>query len=91
MSNPSEKSRKTGINRRQVLPSATALVAAAAFLGVVSPTPAKAQGPNPDSGKAYLFPDDFKAFKFKTSGAQINGVIGGKGPRSCCCTVSQPA
>jgi haloacetate dehalogenase len=80
MSNPSENLRKTVINRCQVLQIATALVAAAAFLGVVSPTPAKAQGPNTDGGKAYLFPDDFKAFKFKTSGAEINGVIGGKGP-----------
>src|ERR1700675_3941487 len=81
MSNPSENSRKTGINSRQVLRSATALVAAAAFLvGVGSPAPAKAQGPNTDGGKAYLFPDAFKAFKLKTSGAEINGVIGGKGP-----------
>jgi haloacetate dehalogenase len=80
MSNPSEYSRKTGINRRQVLQSATVLVATAAFLGVVSPTPAKAQGPNTHGGKAYLFPDNFKAFKFKASGAVINGVIGGKGP-----------
>src|SRR5262249_46177873 len=77
MSNPSESSRKTAIDRRQFLPSATALVAAAAFLGALSPTPATAQGPNTDGGKAYLFPDDFKAFKIKTSGAQINGVIGG--------------
>src|SRR5262249_6908107 len=38
------------------------------------------EGPNTDGGKAHLFPDDFKAFKFKTSGAEINGVIGGKGP-----------
>jgi len=68
------------MNCRQVLPSATALVAAAAFLGTLCPTPAKAQGPNSDGGKAYLFPDDFRAFKFKTSGAEINGVIGGKGP-----------
>jgi haloacetate dehalogenase len=80
MSNPSGNSEKTGINRRQVLRSAPALAAAAALPGVVSPTPAKAEGPNTDGGKAYLFPDDFKAFKFKTSGAEINGVIGGKGP-----------
>jgi haloacetate dehalogenase len=77
MSDPSENSKKTGINRRQVLRSATAL---AALPGVVRPTPAKAEGPNTDGGKAYLFPDGFKAFMFKTSGAQINGVIGGQGP-----------
>jgi pimeloyl-ACP methyl ester carboxylesterase len=80
MSNPSENSRKPGINRRQVLQCATALVAAAAFLGVASPTAVMAQGPNADGGKAYLFPDNFKAFKVRTSGAEINGVIGGKGP-----------
>src|SRR6516165_10277655 len=79
MSNTSENSKKPGINLRQVRQSITALVAPAAFLGL-SPTPAEAQGPNTDGGKAYLFPEDFKAFKFKTSGAEINGVIGGKGP-----------
>jgi haloacetate dehalogenase len=80
MSNPWKNSRKAGKSRCLVLQSATALVAAAAVLGALSPTPAHAQGPNTDGGKAYLFPDDFKAFQFKTSGAQINGVIGGKGP-----------
>ena len=80
MSNPSENSRKPGIDRRQVLQIATAFVAAAAFLGVASPTAVMAQGPNTDGGKAYLFPDNFKAFKVKTSVAEINGVIGGKGP-----------
>jgi haloacetate dehalogenase len=79
MSHPSENSRKTDVNRRQILRSATALAAAAAFPGFSS-TPAKAEGPNTDGGKAHLFPDNCKAFKFKTSGAQINGVIGGKGP-----------
>ena len=80
MSDSSGNSKKTGIDRRQVLQSATVLAAAAAFPGVVSPTPAMAEGPNTDGGKAYLFPDDFKAFKFQTSGAVINGVIGGQGP-----------
>src|SRR6516164_599995 len=80
MSHPQESSRKAGSNRRQINPIATALLVAAAFLGAVSPTPLFAQGPNTDGGKAYLFPDGFKAFKLKTSGAEINGVIGGKGP-----------
>ena len=80
MSHPTESSRRAGINRRQILPIAAALLTAAAFLGAVSPTSLKAQGPNADGGKAYLFPDGFKAFKLKTSGAEINGVIGGKGP-----------
>src|SRR4051794_27674254 len=60
-------------------PSVWALLVAA-ILGVVSPTPANAHGPNADGGKAYSFPDSFKSFKVKTSGAEINGVIGGKGP-----------
>src|ERR1700704_6557118 len=80
MSNPSENSRKPGINRRQVLQCATAFVAAAAFLGVVSPTPVMAQGPNTDGGKAYLFPNNFKELKAKRWGAEIKGVIGGRGP-----------
>jgi hypothetical protein len=79
MSRPSEYSRSAGSDRQLVRRSA-ALVAAV-FLGVVSPTPARAQGPNTDGGKAYLFPENFKAFKFMTaSGVEINGVIGGKGP-----------
>jgi haloacetate dehalogenase len=80
MSHTSDNAKKPGVNRRQVLQSATALAAAAAFPGVASPALAKAEGPNTDGGKAYLFPEDFKAFKFKTSGAEINGVIGGQGP-----------
>src|SRR4051812_9678428 len=80
MSHYSENRTQAFIKRLQVLPKAMALVAAAAFLGVVSPTPTMAQGPNTDGGKAYLFPDNFKSFKVKTSGAEINGVIGGKGP-----------
>jgi haloacetate dehalogenase len=79
MPDPSDNSKKTGISRRQVLRSASAL-AAAATLPVVGPLHAAAEGPNTDGGKAYLFPDDFKAFRFKTSGVEINGVIGGKGP-----------
>ena len=62
MADSSDNSKKTRIDRRQVLQSATALAAAAAIPGVVSPTTAKAQGPNPDGGKAHLFPGDFKAF-----------------------------
>jgi haloacetate dehalogenase len=80
MSSTSGNSKTTGLDRRQVLRSATALAAAAALPGVVSPTPAQAEGPNTDGGKAYLFPDGFKAFRVKTSGAEINGVIGGQGP-----------
>jgi haloacetate dehalogenase len=53
---------------------------AAAFLVVASLMPARAQGPNTDGGAAYLFGENFKSFKVKTSGAEINGVIGGKGP-----------
>jgi haloacetate dehalogenase len=80
MSDSSRRSKKTGIDRRRILQSATALAAAAACPGLVGPSPAKAEGPNTDGGKAYLFPENFKAFRFKTSGATINGVIGGKGP-----------
>src|SRR5262245_52410308 len=67
------------LDRRQVLRGATAL-AAAAVPGLVGPTPAKAEGPNTDGGRAYLFPENFKAFKVQTAGAAINGVIGGQGP-----------
>jgi haloacetate dehalogenase len=80
MSDPSRNSRKAGINRRQALRSATALAAAAASSGALSPAVVKAEGPNTDGGKAHLFPDGFKAFRFKASGAEINGVIGGQGP-----------
>ena len=55
-------------------------MAAAAALVVNSPRPTRAQGPHTDGGNAYLFSDNFKGFKVKTSGAEINGMIGGKGP-----------
>ena len=80
MSTTSGNAKKTGIDRRQVLRGATALAAAAAFPGAAGAAPAKDEGPNTDGGKAHLFPDDFKAFKFKAAGAEINGVVGGKGP-----------
>jgi haloacetate dehalogenase len=81
MSDSSKDSKQTGIDRRRLLRGATALAAAAACPGLVGPTAARAdEGPNTDGGKAYLFPDNFKAFKFQTSGAAINGVIGGEGP-----------
>ena len=80
MSDSSQDSKKTGIDRRRLFRSATALAAAAACPGLLPPTLAKAEGPNTDGGKAHLFPDTFKAFQFQTSGAKINGVIGGKGP-----------
>ena len=60
MSTPSDNAKKTGVNRRQVLRSATALAAAAA-LPVLRPRSARAEGPNTNGGKAYLFPADFKA------------------------------
>src|SRR5438046_7352802 len=59
---------------------AWAFVTAASFLVVTIPATASGQGPNVDGGKAYLFPDNFKSFKVKTLGAEINGVVGGKGP-----------
>jgi haloacetate dehalogenase len=80
MSTFSPDPKKTGINRRRILQSATALAAAAACQGVTNPTPARAEGPNEDGGKAHLFPEKFKAFRFQTTGAAINGVIGGEGP-----------
>src|SRR5262249_12725557 len=67
------------LDRRQILQGATAL-AAAAFPGVVDPTPAKAEGRTTEGGRAYLSPDNFKAFKFQPAGAAINGVLGGQGP-----------
>src|SRR4051812_14049332 len=54
--------------------------AAATFLVVTSISPVKSQEPTAESGNAYLFAGNFKSFKVKTSGAEINGVIGGKGP-----------
>jgi haloacetate dehalogenase len=87
MSASAQASKKSRIDRRQVLQSATALVTAAACTRLAGRTAAKDEGPkakdegpNEEGGKPYLFPDNFKAIKVKTSGATINGVIGGKGP-----------
>src|SRR2546425_526260 len=71
MSNPSANTRKPGSNRR-VHQSAAALLAAAAFLGALSPPPAQAQGPNTDGGKAYLFPDNFAAVGHDRGGRVVH-------------------
>ena len=77
------RSRTRRISRAAGLPASLrvwALGATAALLAVTGPTLGRAQGPNTDGGDAYLFGGGFKSFKVKTAGAEINGVIGGKGP-----------
>jgi haloacetate dehalogenase len=61
------------INRRDLLKQVTALGVASSL----SVRPASAQAPAVDTTK--WFPG-FKPFRVKTSGAEINGVIGGSGP-----------
>src|SRR5215204_169429 len=61
------------INRRDLLKQVTALGVASSL----SVRPASAQAPAVDTAK--FFPG-FKSFKVKTTGAEINGVIGGSGP-----------
>ena len=61
------------INRRDLLKQVTALGVASSL----SVRPASAQAPAVDTAK--WFPG-FKPFRVKTSGAEINGVIGGSGP-----------
>ena len=63
----------TEIDRRDWLKQVTALGVASSL----SAQPASAQGPAADSTK--WFPG-FKPFRVKTTGAEINGVIGGSGP-----------
>src|SRR6476646_2564151 len=62
----------TSIKRRELFQTASALVAGAAA-GSLSEAQAQ-QTP------ANLFPENFKSFQVETSGATINGVIGGQGP-----------
>jgi haloacetate dehalogenase len=63
----------TDMNRRDWMMQVTALGVASSL----SAHPASAQGPAADTTK--WFPG-FKPFRVKTSGAEINGVIGGSGP-----------
>ncbi len=63
------------MHRREVLKQAAALAAAAAGGGLARP--ARAQEPVPDTTR--FFPG-FKRFSIPTSGAVINGVVGGQGP-----------
>jgi haloacetate dehalogenase len=63
----------TEMNRRDWMMQVTALGVASSL----SAQPASAQGPAADSTK--WFPG-FKPFRVKTTGAEINGVIGGSGP-----------
>jgi len=62
------------INRRMMLKEMGALALGAAATGISA---AEAQQPE---GTSKFFPAGFKTFKFQTSGAMINGVIGGQGP-----------
>jgi haloacetate dehalogenase len=68
------KNSEARLARRELLQTASALVGGAAAAALTE-TQAQAQ---PAPGKFY--PDDFKPFKVETSGATINGVIGGQGP-----------
>ena len=63
----------TDIDRRELLKHMTALGVASSL----SVRPASAQTPAVDTTK--WFPG-FKPFRVKTSGAEINGVLGGSGP-----------
>ena len=63
----------TDMNRRDWMMQVTALGVASSL----SATPASAQAPTVDTTK--WFPG-FKPFRVKTSGAEINGVVGGSGP-----------
>jgi haloacetate dehalogenase len=69
------------LNRRDVIRQASALAAAVASGAV--PAPAWAQAPGaavPVPGDTTRFFPGFKPFKVQTTGAVINGVIGGQGP-----------
>jgi haloacetate dehalogenase len=61
------------IDRRTLLKEVGALALGAAVTGLP-----RAEAQTPEPGK--FFPAGFKAFKVQTSGASINGVIGGQGP-----------
>jgi haloacetate dehalogenase len=61
------------IDRRTMLKEMGAVALGAAVTGL----PARAQDAG---GTSKFFPAGFKTFKFQTSGATINGVIGGQGP-----------
>jgi len=65
----------SGVGRRQLLQTASTLVAGAAA-GSLS----EAQTQQNSAPPVNLFPENFKSFQVETSGAMINGVIGGQGP-----------
>ena len=73
--------RGRSITRRRVLRQATALAATAVtvrpLVAAAAQQPAASAAPAGDTTR--FFPD-FKPFKVQTSGATINGVIGGQGP-----------
>jgi haloacetate dehalogenase len=65
------------LNRREMLRRAGAVGALAMTGGTLRPAAAQSPAPPPDTIR--WFPG-FKPFRVKTSGAEINGVIGGQGP-----------
>ncbi len=62
--------------RRQILQQAALVTGAAAFIQAQS-----APTTSPDPAWKRFFPAGFRNERIKTSGAEINGVIGGSGPR----------
>src|SRR3974390_820288 len=62
------------IDRRMMLKEMSVAAFGAAVVGLPA-----ASGPDA-AGTSKFFPAGFKTFKFQTSGALINGVIGGQGP-----------
>jgi len=72
----SKKQKSTlGVRRRELFQTASALVA-----GVAAGSLSEAQAQPNAAPPANLFPENFKSFQVETSGATINGVIGGQGP-----------
>jgi haloacetate dehalogenase len=69
----------TQMNRRELLRQVTAVSAAYGVAGVGRPSQAQSAAASTPADSTRFFPG-FKPFKVQTTGAVINGVIGGQGP-----------
>jgi haloacetate dehalogenase len=67
------------MNRRELLRQVTAVSAACAVAGAGRPAQAQSAAASTPADSTRFFPG-FKPFKVQTTGAVINGVIGGQGP-----------
>jgi len=80
----------TNVNRREAVKTVIGTAAVTLAEGLLSTKTHASQSPASNVTRATFFPADFKTLQQQTSGAKINFVVGGKGPRAVAPTWLSP-